>query len=134
MWNKIKGFLVDDTVFYGLLMVLIGLSSFGLGRWSIDPPGLHNQPASIILNNQPESGRLNLQHIEGGGELGAADAAPTATSVTTGQFVASKNGSKYHFPWCPGAKQMKEENKVWFSSREEAETAGYSPAANCKGL
>jgi len=51
-----------------------------------------------------------------------------------GKYVASKNGSKYHFPWCSGATRMKEENKIWFETKEAAEKAGYGPAANCKGL
>jgi len=49
-------------------------------------------------------------------------------------FVASKKGKVYHFPWCPGAKAIKEDNKIYFSSREEAEKAGYRPAKNCPGL
>ena len=57
-------------------------------------------------------------------------------SDTTGQkkFVASKNGSVYHYPWYPGAQQIKEENKIYFNSKEEAEKAGYRPAKNCPGL
>jgi hypothetical protein len=51
-----------------------------------------------------------------------------------GLLVASKTGSKYHLPWCSGAQSIKEVNKVWFSSKEEAERAGYAPATNCKGL
>ncbi|MFH1608762.1 MAG: hypothetical protein ABH951_01935, partial [Patescibacteria group bacterium] len=51
-----------------------------------------------------------------------------------GLLVGSKNGTKYHYPWCSGALRIKEENKVWFNSMEEARQAGYTPAANCKGL
>jgi len=50
------------------------------------------------------------------------------------QIVASKNGSAYHYIWCPGAKQIKEENKIYFNSKKEAEAAGYRPAKNCEGL
>ncbi len=49
-------------------------------------------------------------------------------------LVGSKNGSKYHYPWCSGAKRIKEENKIWFASAEEAKRAGYTPAVNCPGL
>jgi len=49
-------------------------------------------------------------------------------------LVASKNGTKYHYTWCSGASTIKEENKVYFASKEEAEKAGYKPAVNCKGL
>lgn len=50
------------------------------------------------------------------------------------KFVASKNGEVYHYPWCSGAQQIKEENKIYFNSKEEAEKAGYRPARNCPGL
>ena len=63
----------------------------------------------------------------------AAAAAPTALPAG-GEVVASKNGTKYYLPWCGTVKNIKEENKVWFASREAAEAAGYAPAANCKGL
>lgn len=51
-----------------------------------------------------------------------------------GQVAASKNGTKYFLPWCGGAKQISEANKIWFASNKAAEDAGYKPAANCKGL
>jgi len=56
------------------------------------------------------------------------------TPTGEGTVVASKNGSKYHLPSCSGAKQINEVNKIVFASAEEARAAGYTPAANCKGL
>ena len=56
------------------------------------------------------------------------------TPSTTAQYVGSKNGTKYHALWCPGASQIKDENKVFFNSKEEAVASGYAPATNCKGL
>lgn len=50
------------------------------------------------------------------------------------EIIASKNGSVYHYIWCPGAKQIKEENKIYFNSKQEAEKAGYRAAKNCEGL
>lgn len=52
----------------------------------------------------------------------------------SGGYVASKSGAVYHLPWCSGAKRIKEENRIYFASKEEAERAGYRPAANCKGI
>ncbi len=49
----------------------------------------------------------------------------------TGMFVASKNSAIYHKPDCKYVKQIKEENKVWFGSAEEAEKAGFKPDKNC---
>lgn len=63
---------------------------------------------------------------------------PTAISeipaTTTGQFVASKSGTKYYLPECSGAARISSANKVFFASASAAVAAGYAPAANCKGL
>jgi len=45
----------------------------------------------------------------------------------TGMFVASKNSKIYHLPDCQYAKRIKEENKIYFKSAEEAREKGYSP-------
>ena len=57
-----------------------------------------------------------------------------AKAASGGSYVGSKTGTKYYLPWCGTAKRIKDENKVWFASKAEAETAGYEPAKNCKGL
>ena len=49
-------------------------------------------------------------------------------------FVASINSNKYHFVSCSGAKRIKNENRIYFSSIQEAERRGYTPAKNCKEL
>ena len=61
-------------------------------------------------------------------------AADNNDAATKGKYVASKSGSKYYLPDCSGVKRIKEENKVWFGSVEEAKAEGYEPAKNCKGL
>jgi len=61
-------------------------------------------------------------------------AVPEVHPETGGEVVASKTGSKYFLPWCAGAKNISEANLITFSSAEEAQTKGYTPAANCKGL
>ena len=50
------------------------------------------------------------------------------------EIVASKNSDVYHYVWCPGANQIKEENKIYFNSTKDAEKAGLRPAKNCKEL
>ncbi|HYU65086.1 MAG TPA: hypothetical protein VEK36_02380 [Candidatus Paceibacterota bacterium] len=50
------------------------------------------------------------------------------------RVVASKNSKSklYHFTWCPGAKQIKEQNKIWFENETIAQQAGYTLAGNCQ--
>ena len=93
---------------------MVGVVSFGLGRLS----ALEAVNEPILVQN----GLVSATVTEG------------AEMTRNGQFVASRSGSAYHFPWCSGAQRIKEANKIWFESREEAEAAGYRPAGNCKGL
>ena len=66
---------------------------------------------------------------------GAEAAFPPAIApvATSGAYVASKNGTKYYLPDCPGALRISDQNKVWFASKDDAEAEGYQPAANCVG-
>ena len=52
-------------------------------------------------------------------------------SAASNLFVASKNGSKYYPSDCTTARRIKEENKIFFKSAEEATKAGFSRAASC---
>jgi len=51
-----------------------------------------------------------------------------------GQYVASKNGTKYYFTWCSGVSRIKEENKIYFDKKELAEAKGLEPSKTCPGL
>jgi hypothetical protein len=46
-------------------------------------------------------------------------------------FVGSKNSDKYHLPNCRYAKGIKPENRVCFSSQDDAKSKGYLPDKNC---
>jgi len=106
-----------NDVFIILIILLTSLASFGLGRLSI----LYEEKGEFTVLNPEAAAPLT----EGDRPEGLPE---------TGEYVASKTGSKYHFPWCAGAQAIKEENKIFFNSKEEAEAAGYAPASNCKGL
>ncbi len=116
-------------VYIVLLILFVGGASFGLGRLS--QTNTEERPMVRIENAFTEP-----VYDEAAGETTqeAGVVEQPIESVKTGSFVGSKNSDKYHFPWCPGAQRIKEENKVWFADREAAEAAGYTPAANCKGL
>ncbi|MEK9166305.1 MAG: Ada metal-binding domain-containing protein [Patescibacteria group bacterium] len=120
----------ENELFLAAVIILLALASFGLGRLSalksekfpiqfIEPQNQEAAVASVLGNLTPKS--------EAAGEAGKGHLGEKL-------YVASKNSSVYHFPWCSGAQRIKETNKIYFSSREEAEKAGYRPAANCEGL
>lgn len=135
--EKSKGFPhKNKEVFIVIVIVLVAFGSFGLGRLSKieelkSPISIKNMTASI-LEARGEFVLSSNKEILPPPPQGGLFAAPTAQ--TGGFYVGSKNGSKYHFPWCGGAKRIKEKNKVVFNTKEEARAAGYTPAGNCKGL
>jgi hypothetical protein len=115
MKNLIKPY--EKDVILAIVIVMVAMIGFGLGRLS-----------------KTKEGRLPLAIENAQNNANAQAALSIMTTTADGAVVASKNGTKYHFPWCPGAATIKEENKVTFASVEEARKAGYQPASNCKGL
>jgi hypothetical protein len=94
-----------------LIVILVGFGGFALGRIS----ALQSDVTPIQVSQAASASEANFEASEG-------------------LLVASRNGSKYHFPWCSGAQQIAERNKIWFDNEEEARRSGYTPAGNCRGL
>lgn len=132
MFAKIKPILSDDAFFMALLLCLSSTLAFGLGRLSVAPAATTEATASLILSEAP-SATVQPSTQTSPIQLPQPTIAAPVT-VATGAYVASKNGSRYHLPTCPGAKQITEANKIWFNSVADALAAGYTPAANCPGL
>ena len=115
------------------IIVLVGLASFGLGRLS----ALETLREPVHITGAVGAVRHPLFDISGQTaeeSLSSNSPLPTSNLQPGGKIIGSKNGTKYHFPWCAGAQRIKEENKRWFDSVAAARASGYSPAANCKGL
>jgi hypothetical protein len=72
-----------------------------------------------------------IEVIRGDFEANFATSA-TQTDGVIDKIVASRNGTRYYFPNCSGARAIKPENRVFFESIEEAERAGLTLAKNCK--
>ena len=119
MLVKIKTWLAANKtdLFLICIIVLVALISFAFGRIS----ALREQKFPIQLQTanlaSPEIAKKDQAIHEGDNRI-----------------VGSKSGTVYHLENCSGAKRIKEENKIYFSSAEEAEKAGNRPAANCPGL
>ena len=115
----------EGEIIFVVALISIAIISFSLGRLS----AINDRKAPIqVLGDKPAQTAEVLSSVKEKPEPKAKIDEKNAL------YVGSKNGSVYHFPWCPGAQKMKEENKILFSSKEEAEKAGYRPAANCDGL
>ena len=122
MLSKLKNFVKNNSsdVFIILTVILVALISFGVGRLSAPK----TEPIQIKNLKQANYNDLELETEE----------TENTDIVYQGKVVASAKGTKYHLPECPGAKQISEQNKIWFNPPQDAEKAGYEPAANCPEL
>ncbi len=85
-----------------------------------------NQVSPIIIDKNIKIGLSAPANYEVSGNSSAPK-----KPVMSGNFVASINGKAYYPANCEAAKRIKEENRIWFTSKEEAEAGGYKPAQNC---
>ncbi|MEO8637485.1 MAG: hypothetical protein ABI430_01125 [Candidatus Taylorbacteria bacterium] len=134
-----------DILTIGIIF-LVGTGSYGLGQLSKIESGrapvriLNSETAVATPSPQPSpeapasSPVASPQGVVNANLSAAVVSAIPKAVPQAGMLVGAKSGDKYHFPWCSGAQRIKEENKIWFASVEEARKAGYTPAANCKGL
>lgn len=128
---------VPKDLLIALLVLSASLASFGLGVLSArDMSGKGNVDTFRI----DSSSTTNAQVLGASAALAGQDVltpktVEQATIVSTqGVYVASKTGKRYYLPTCSGAKRIKKENRISFSSLEEAKASGRTPASNCKGL
>ncbi len=123
--NSLK---IKEDIFIVIIIVFVGLTSFGLGKLSAVEK--ERDQVATVLDNQS----LKVE-----GEVAIAPTlvqskAKIATIITTntsGPLVASKNGTRYYYPNCSGVSRIKQENKIWFQSIAEAEAKGLTLASNC---
>ena len=133
--EKIKQFVDSERgrdILTVIIVILVGLGSFGLGRLSKEnttsgikieyPDQAINQEANVISSEESSSLLQNTktsQTIQNSNSVGK-------------NFFASNRGSKYYSLGCSGGKTIKQENRVYFTTREEAEKAGYELSSSCR--
>lgn len=117
--NKKSNIIVGLSVVVVIAASVFGMSVFSKGGGE----GKGNQPPQAVQKViVPE------QSLEINKDIGSVGTSTPAG----GGFVASKQGKKYFPMDCGSAKTIKEENRVYFSSEEEAKQAGYERTLTCK--
>ncbi len=118
--GNIEGLKIGLEIVFSVILVLTCLASFGLGRLSVQKPA-QNDTVSII-------GQVSTYEDYSGSKQGGGY---QESESSYGVYVASRSGTKYYLPSCSGASRIKEENKIWFNSTSEAESAGFTKSSTC---
>ncbi|MCI0471031.1 MAG: hypothetical protein L0Y73_05175 [Candidatus Aminicenantes bacterium] len=133
-----------DKIVLAIGIILIAAVSFEAGYLE----GQKNKQESIIVNKAACAPCPKANELAGGSESAGAKTNSVKTEAATGTtepasaeasagkqqtcaFVASKNSDKYHLATCQWAARIKPENKICFSSSEEAAKRGYQGAKCC---
>lgn len=127
---------IPDDLFLGVIIILVAFGSFGLGRLS----KIEGSKTPIRIENAPKTTSDTFSSAQDRGapttntQMSSQSASAIGTTSNSSQLVASKNGTKYYYPWCSGVKNISPANLIYFASKSEAEARGYTPSATCKGL
>jgi len=129
--EKIKEFVQSEkgkNILIVIIVILVGLSSFELGRLSKEnsssgvkieyPNQTNNQGASVILSENALQANTGVSSI--------------ISNSNSKTFFASNRGEKYYSIGCSGGKTIKQENRVYFATKEDAERAGYTLSSSCR--
>jgi hypothetical protein len=130
--QKIKLFIESEKgkdVLTVIIVMLVGVGSFELGR----------------LSKENASSGVQIQYPDGSA-ISQNDTANALDSISKGvqpahanqsqnpsgkNFFASSRGKKYYTLGCSAGKTIKQENRIYFTTSEEAEKAGYALSASC---
>jgi hypothetical protein len=126
--QKIKQFLTSEEgkdLLLVFIIILVGLISFGLGRLSKNEP-----KGDIKIEYIPQKVQV-LQSVQTVAQIQEEKAVNT-TNNSKRNFVASNRGKKYYPANCSAGKSIKEENRIYFETKEEAERKGYELSSSCK--
>lgn len=107
-----RGQAVSDAV----SLISVAIIAFVLGQMSVESGARHevvHDTAARMERMVPQMGKV-------------------LSPQQTGSIVASRNGKRWHYTWCPGAETISDKNKRYFKTEAEAEKAGYTKASNCK--
>ncbi len=130
----------EQQVIFAIALIVVGALGFEagmvFGRSKQSLPIVIEKPlAAASENSVPQEQAQNASSVLGnsrenqGKEKNQAVQSVEETSKCA--FVGSRNSDKYHDPSCPVVKRIKAENRVCFTSEEDAKGKGYQ--AGCLG-
>lgn len=112
--------------FLALVIVLVALLAFGIGRLSVEGK---REPVRIVNNSQFPISNLQSSSNETMSNENSLKIANSQIENLASVYASSK-GTKYYYSYCKST--VSEKNKVIFTTAKMAESAGYTLSATCK--
>lgn len=137
--EKIKQFIEGEQgkdILIVIIVILVGLGSFELGRLSKE-----NSTSGIKILPAQAGEYSNENTNQGASAILSQNSSPTTIKTSSATqnsnsagktFFASNRGSKYYSIGCSAGKTIKQENKIYFDTKEAAERAGYTLSSSCR--
>jgi len=135
--EKIKHFIQSDNgkdLLILFIIILVGLGSFQLGRLS---KGEISPNIGINYPNQEAQALKSLNQISDSGQTKedpkiAESYEYKGVDLTGRNYFASSRGTKYYSFGCSAGKTIKQENRIYFDTEEQAKEKGYTKSSSCK--
>ena len=127
----IKHWIESDTgkdVLVIIIIILVGLGSFELGRLSKD-----NANSGIKIEYSDQEANILGSIDQNSTDLSPnPDILQNSQKLILGNFFASNRGTKYYSLGCSAGKTIKQENRIYFATSTEAQNAGYELSSSCR--
>jgi hypothetical protein len=128
--TKIKLFFEGEqgrTILTILVVILVGLASFELGRLSKHPSsGINVEYQASALATEAEAAVINTQST-------VSNTVTTSSKKPSNEgYFASKRGKKYYPSDCSAGKTIKMENRIYFATEADAVARGFEKSTSCR--
>lgn len=133
--QKIKSFIESEKgkdILVVIIVILVGLGSFQLGRLSVKSTESSGVKIEYLDEKSGEYIDQTASVISASESMAKNSFGGTIQNSTGKNYFASSRGSKYYSIGCSAGKSIKMENRVYFATSEEAESAGYELSTSCK--
>ena len=116
------------TGLFAAFLVIFGGLAFYAGYMHAGSPLSAKNGGVVLACSDAELSalRISSNNVAQTGESIKNNNTTNLSSSRQGEWVGSKNGTKYYTPGCPGASRIKPENYIWFDSKDDATVQAYS--------
>jgi len=121
--GHIEHFSFFRKFFLALVIILVALLAFGIGRLSVEGK---REPVKIV--NTEVS--IKEQEVNNTNQTASVINSIQGSTLNDGEVYASSKGTKYYYSYCKST--VSDKNKVIFTTAKLAESAGYTLSATCK--